>query len=145
MRALIAALILLAAAVSPAQAAKPDPKAATTPVSLYVNVDPVALPVVSDGRVVNYVFVTVRIDLAAGTQLQAIDALRGKEPFFRDALVRLGHRTPFNPPGNFLEVDEARLCAAYLTEARGIAGPGAVTGVRVMMQTPKSTRVASGG
>ena len=59
--------------------------------------------------------------------------------------VRLGHRAPFNPPADFVTVDEARLCAAYLAEARAIAGAGAVTGVRIIQQVPKSTRVAAGG
>lgn len=134
-------LSLLAASMA---SAAPKPKAEDSAVKIipYVNVDPVALPVVSNGRVVNYVFVTMRVDLSASANT---DLWRAREPFFRDALVRLGHRTPFNPPADYLTVDEARLCAAFLTEARAIAGAGVVTGVRIIQQVPKSTRPMAGG
>ncbi len=44
----------------------------------------------------NYVFVIVRINL---TTTANAAQLREKEPFFRDALVRAGHRTPFSQSG----------------------------------------------
>jgi len=143
MRTLIAAVILSLLA-APMAGAAPKAKTEEPAVKIipYVNIDPVALPVISNGRVVNYVFVTMRVDLSASANT---DLLRTKEPFFRDALVRLGHRAPFNSPPDFVTVDEARLCAAYLAEARAIAGAGAVTGVRIIQQVPKSTRVAAGG
>ena len=50
------------------------------------------MPIVVDGQLVNYVFVYVRLNLTSGANATR---LREKEPFFRDALVRAGHRTPF--------------------------------------------------
>src|ERR1700683_725530 len=76
------------------------------PAGQYVDLSPVPLPVVVGGRLVNYVFVYVRINLAPGGDTPR---WRDKEPYFRDALVRLGHRTPFTVPGDYTRLDEARL------------------------------------
>jgi len=103
-----------------------------------VSMAPVALPIVVDGKLVNYVFVTIRIDLAP---LANTTKLREKEPYFRDALVRAAHRTPFTLPGDLTKIDEVRLKAVMLREAQAIAGAGAVRGVVVLSQAPKTLRV----
>jgi hypothetical protein len=95
----------------------------------FVDLSPVAMPIVANGRLVNYVFVYVRIDLTAGADLQR---WRDKEPYFRDALVRLGHRTPFTVPTDYTRLDEARLKAALYQAAVGITGPGVVAGIEIM-------------
>ncbi|HEY3695660.1 hypothetical protein [Phenylobacterium sp.] len=130
-RALIAAapLVLLAAAAEAS-----DKKEDKTPVGQYVDLSPVALPIVVRGQLVNYVFVYVRINLTNGANSVK---LREKEPFFRDALVRAGHRTPFTRPDDYSVVDEAGLSAALTREAIQIAGPGAVKSVVVTSQSPK--------
>lgn len=112
---------------------KPEEEKAA-PAAQYVELLPVALPIVAYGEVVNYIFVYVRIDLAAN-----VDAtrMRAKEPVFRDALVRAGHRTPFNSATSYTAIDEAKLKAAMLREAGAIAGKGAVKGVTVISQSPK--------
>src|SRR5436190_17401490 len=84
-----------------------------------VTLSPVALPIVVDGRLVNYVFVTLRLDLAP---LANTSKLREKEPYFRDAIVRAAHRTPFTLPSDLTRIDEVRLKAAMLREATAIAG-----------------------
>ncbi|MBQ1541075.1 hypothetical protein C5708_02015 [Caulobacter sp. CCUG 60055] len=96
-----------------------------------VNLAPVALPVVVGGRVVNYVFVTVRIDLDANVDAAKV---RDKEPYFRDALVRAAHRTPFTLASDHNRIDEAKLKAALWPEAVRIAGPGAAKAVVVVSQ-----------
>ncbi|CAN5250296.1 hypothetical protein BH11PSE2_BH11PSE2_04140 [soil metagenome] len=103
-----------------------------------VTISAVALPIVLDGKVVNYVFVTVRIELSAGAN---ITKLRDKEPYFRDALVRAGHRTPFTLASDLTKIDEAKLKAAMLREAQAIAGPGAIRSVVLESQAPKTMRV----
>ena len=110
-----------------AEPAKPD-------LDQSVNISPVALPIVVDGHLANYVFVTVKILLTPSADAMA---LRDKEPYFRDALVRAGHRTPFVLATDYNHLDEARLKAAMFREAVGIAGPRAILGVRVMEQTPQ--------
>jgi hypothetical protein len=97
-----------------------------------VTLSPVAMPIVVDGQVINYIFVTVRVLL---TPRADQFALRDKEPFFRDALVRAAYRTPFLLKGDFNRIDEARLKAALFRDATAIAGPGNVSGIAVVSQT----------
>jgi hypothetical protein len=95
----------------------------------YVDLAPVAMPVVVNGRLVNYVFVYLRINLTASAD---VVHLRDKEPYFRDALVRMGHRTPFTFPGDYTRLDEPRLKAQLYQAATAIAGPGAVASVEIL-------------
>jgi flagellar basal body-associated protein FliL len=100
----------------------------------YVDLASVALPIVYEGRLLNYVFATVRINLAKNAD---VTALREREPYFRDALIRLAHRRPFTRLDDFTALDEAALRAAFAIEAARIAGPGKVTGIQVTNQAPK--------
>ena len=97
-----------------------------------VTLSPVALPIVVDGRLVNYIFVTVKVMLRpSADQL----VLRDKEPYFRDALVRAAHRTPFVLRYDYNHVDVARLRAVMMREAGAIAGAGAIRDISVVEQT----------
>lgn len=93
----------------------------------------VGLPIVWRGRLVNYVFVDARVKLAPG---RAVEAVRGREPYLRDALVRAGHQTPFVDRADLSRVDERALDLALLREARRILGPG-VVGAEVTAQQPR--------
>lgn len=108
-------------------------------VGQYVDLLPVALPIVADGRLVNYVFVYVRINL---TPRAIPNQLRLKEPHFRDALVRAGHRTPFTLASDYSKIDAAKLSAAMMREGAAIAGPGQIKSVVVTSQQPRR-RVAT--
>jgi hypothetical protein len=132
-RALLAAVpvMLLATAAGAAEKEKKDDKA---PVGQYVDLSPVALPIVVDGKLVNYVFASVRINLAATANSVK---LREKEPFFRDALVRAAHRTPFTKPDDYSVIDVAKLSAALMRDAAAIAGRGAIKSVVVTSQSPQ--------
>ena len=125
--------VALAFAASGAQAfeAKTEGKG---DVGQYVDLQPVGLPIVNKGQLVNYVFVYVRINLTNGANTPR---LREKEPFFRDALVRAGHRTPFTNPNDLAQVDAARLTAALTREANIIAGPNQIRSVVVTSQAPR--------
>lgn len=127
MRAAALSLIAVLLAASPALAGHEDKdkKAAPAPTVLM---SPVAMPVVVDGRLVNYVFVTIRLQLSAGADSVK---LRGMEPYFRDALVRAGHRTPFVRNDNYTLLDDDKLKAALLREAALIAGPGMVVSATI--------------
>lgn len=129
-RVLIAASLVLAIAGSAARAAP----AAPAQVGQYVELQPVGLPVVVRGRLLNYVFVYVRLNLAPDAD---VSRLRYKEPFFRDALVRLAHRTPFTVPTDYNRVDEGRLTVALMREATVIGGPGSIRSVVVTSQAPQ--------
>ncbi len=132
---LIAALILAPAAAS-ASGGEPDPK---KDVGQYVDLLPVGLPIVADGRLVNYVFVYVRINLTSGANASR---LREKEPFFRDALVRAGHRTPFTLASDYGKIDSARLSSTLQREAVALVGGGQIRSVQVVSQAPRR-RVAT--
>ena len=58
--------------------------------------------------------------------------LRDKEPFFRDALVRAAHRTPFTRFDDYTKLDEAKLKAALLQAGNVIAGPGSIASSQIM-------------
>jgi flagellar basal body-associated protein FliL len=132
-RTLLAAAVALSA-VSPALAAEEKKKDEKGDVGQYVDLQPVGLPIVSNRVLVNYVFVYVRINL---TSLANASKLREKEPYFRDALVRLGHRTPFTLPSDLSKIDTVRLTAALKQEVVRIVGPGQVTSVVVTSQAPR--------
>jgi hypothetical protein len=115
------------APVEPVLAA-PDEKTASQTVAL----EAVALPIIVDGRLVNYVFCSIRLDLdpnADGTKVHA------KEEYFRDDLVRVGHRAPFVRKDDYNKVDEVRVRAEILRIAPSLVGPGVVRSAAIVKQT----------
>jgi hypothetical protein len=102
----------------------------------------VGLPVISGGRIRNYVFVSLRLHLGGGA---TPESMRPKEAYLRDALVRAGHRTPFVVEGDWTRIDPAALSASLMRSAASIAGRGAVTRIEVISQAPRRrTGVPSG-
>ena len=131
MRAVLLAFTsLLVLAAIPASAAE----GSKGPVGQYVDLQPVAVPVVDGGRLRNYVYVTVRLNLSARVDPTVLQA---KAPYFRDALVRSSHRTPFTVPGDWTRIDEAALKASLFRQASAIAGPGVITGVVISSTQPQ--------
>lgn len=100
----------------------------------YVDVGPVALPVVQQGKLRNYVFVTVRLHLSPQADAET---WRDKEPYFRDALVRAGHRTPFVVPGDWMKLDQAALKRSMSAETTRIAGRNIFTSIEVIRAVPQ--------
>ncbi|WP_374472650.1 hypothetical protein [Phenylobacterium sp.] len=140
-RAFIALAVLLAAGPAAASGGGSKPKGegeAKAEVGQYVDLAPVGLPIVVDGRLVNYVFVYVRINLAPGANTSQ---WRAREPFFRDALVRAGHRTPFTLASDYQKIDTGRLTATLMRDAVRITGPGVVRSVVVTSQAPRGRAV----
>jgi hypothetical protein len=129
MQRLLIALAVLTIA-SPAAAAEEKSQAA----GQYIDVSPVALPIVVKGRLLNYIFVSVRLNL--GPTVDSV-ALRTKEPYFRDALVRAAYRTPFTDPKSYVRIDASALKAAMMQEAARIVGPRRVTSVEITNSTPQ--------
>ena len=130
-RALIAAAPL--ALIATGALASEEKKDEKVGAGQYVDIAPVAMPIVVGGRLVNYVFAYVRINLAPGVDSVK---MRQKEPFFRDAIVRAAHRTPFTLASDYTKIDEAKLKAVVTREAVLIAGK-AVKSVVVTSQQPK--------
>ena len=132
-RALLALPLLLAPLAAQA-AGGGKPKEESGDVGQSVDLQPVGLPIVVKGELVNYVFVYVRLNLTSGANASK---LREREPYFRDALVRAGHRTPFTLASDWSKIDAPRLTAALRRDAVAIAGPGQIKSVVVTSQTPR--------
>ncbi len=124
---LVSIFALFAVPATAGEGAKP-------PVGQYVDLQPVAIPVVDGGRLRNYVFVSVRLNLSARVDPTAEQT---KAPYFRDALVRTSHRTPFSVPGDWTQINEQALKASLFRDASAIAGPGVITGVVISSSQPQ--------
>jgi len=129
-RDLIAASALLPAITAGRAAADERP----APRGAVLNMPGVGLPVITDGRLRNYVFVSLRLHLGGSA---TPESMRHKEAFLRDALIRAGHRTPFVVTGDWNRIDAAALSASLMRSAAAIAGRGAVARVEVVSQTPR--------
>lgn len=108
------------------------------PAGQYVDISPIALPIVVDGRLINYVFVTLRLNLAPSA---SAPAQRDKEPYFRDAIVHAAYRQPFVVPTSYTQIDVKALKARMMAEAARIAGPGVVISVD-LVGDPQPKRVS---
>lgn len=114
-------LILLVPPGTPAFAAGEKKQAAggDTDVNLRLDLSGIGLPILRDGRVVNFVFIRARIVLKPGMTRPDIEA---REPFIREALVRSAYRSPLNAPNDFMAVDPKVFDAMLLREARAVFG-----------------------
>ncbi len=136
----LALLCISVLALPGAAYAAPEPSG--KPAQTYTDLQPVGLPAIVHGRLVNYVFVDVRLILAKGMDASKLPE---HEPFLRDALVRAGTRTPFNPPEDGVHLDEARLKAEIMRDAIAEVGAGKVIGVEIRSQTPQRRTGLPGG
>ena len=127
----ILAALPFALAAGAAAASEPPKKSSG---GQYIDLSPVALPIVLNNRLINYVFVQVRINLSPSADAPKI---REKEPWFRDALVRAGHRTPFTKATDYTVIDEARMKASLMREAALIIPARNLRSVSLISQTPK--------
>jgi hypothetical protein len=98
------------------------------------NLTGVGLPIIVGGRVRNYIFVVLKLHLGQG---HALDAVRAKEPYLRDALVRAGHRTPFVLADDWNQVDAEALSASLIRSADALIGKGAIARVEVVSQAAR--------
>ncbi|MGZ3275291.1 MAG: hypothetical protein ACXU82_02705 [Caulobacteraceae bacterium] len=119
-------LMIAVAPVEPALAAEPPPAAAQT-----IALEAVALPIIVDGRLLNYVFCSIRLDLYPNADGAKV---RAKEEYFRDDLVRVGHRNPFVRKDDYNRVDEAKVRAEILRIAPGLVGPGVIRSAAIVRQ-----------
>ena len=127
-RDLIAATAAFSAVATVASAEDAPAEAQT------LNISGVGLPIISGGRLRNYVFVALRLHLGGSATPQT---MRTKEAFLRDALVRAGHQTPFVVADDWTRVDAAAVSASLMRSAATIAGRGAVRRVEVVSQAPR--------
>jgi len=103
-------------------AAPPEPK---------IKLQPIAIPIIVDGKLLNYIFVNLSLTLASAVP---VTTMEGKEPFLRDAVVKAAHRTPFTAVDTYNEVDAEKLKLAVLREAASLVGKGKVASVEITKQ-----------
>lgn len=89
----LAATATAAAALAPAAAAAEEKKA--VPVTMHVDLPSLVLPMATEGRLVNYLFLQVRVHFADG---RSADQINTHQFFARDAVIRAVGRQPI-PPG----------------------------------------------
>ena len=144
MRRLPPALLALTLAASWGQGvgAAPAAGAADKSDQPFFDLQSIGLPAVVHGRLVNYVFVQVRLMLAKGVDASK---LQGEEPYIRDALVRAATRSPFNPPEDGVHLQEGRLKAEVMREAVARLGPGKVAAVIIRSELPERRAGVPGG
>ncbi len=88
-----------------------------------------AVPVVRNGQLVNYLFVSIRIEIAQGVDLWRT---RDKAHFLRDALVRASHANDLVDPNDSNALNEARALEVYRAAAIQALGENAVGPITVV-------------
>lgn len=88
-----------------------------------------AVPVVRNGELVNYLFVSIRIEISPRVDLWRT---RERAQFLRDALVRASHANDLSDPNNINALNEARAIAVYRQAAVASLGQQAVGGVTIV-------------
>jgi hypothetical protein len=89
----------------------------------------IAVPVVREGRLVNYLFVSIRIEVAQGVDLWRT---RERAQFLRDALVRASHANDLADPESNDSLNEARAIEVYRAAAVQALGERAVGQVSIV-------------
>lgn len=88
-----------------------------------------AVPVVRNGVLVNYLFVSLRIEIAQGVDLWRT---REQAHFVRDALVRASHSTDLADPNDNNVLNEARALQVYRAATIQVLGERAVGPITIV-------------
>jgi hypothetical protein len=89
----------------------------------------IAVPVVRGGMLVNYLFVSVRVEIAPGVDLWRT---REKAAFLRDAFVRAAHANALAKTDDDSALDEPRAIEVFRTTAAEVLGARAVRSVSIL-------------
>jgi len=131
--ALLASMLLagLANASGPSEKAKAKGEAEEGAETSARSMDApyLAVPVVRDGQLVNYLFVSIRIEIADGVDLWRT---RERAHFLRDALVRASHGNDLADPTDSNLLNEARAIQVYRAAAVQALGAQAVGAVSIV-------------
>jgi len=136
MRKIAPALALIAAfSVTPVVA---EEGAGAIKIDPSIPLAPVAVPITVNGKLVNYVFLSIKIMLSPKADLYK---LVRQEPYYRDALVRAAHRQNLGVPGDPNRVDEKLVKAILKREAASFMDTRMIASIEIVRQDPKK-RVA---
>lgn len=92
------------------------------------------IPIIANGRIVNYVFVAMTLKLASGAE---VEGFKDQEPALRDAIVRAAYKTPFTRADTWKEVDGPRLTSFVMSQCAVLFGKGKVASVEIVKQIPR--------
>lgn len=101
-----------------------DPGAARSMDAPYL-----AVPVVRNGQLVNYLFVSVRIEIAPGVDLWHT---REQAQFLRDALVRACHSNQLADANDVNLLDQAHAIQVFRQTAQQVLGANAIGRVTII-------------
>lgn len=130
--AILASTLLVGLAYAsgpPAQEKEKGGEAESADTSRSMDAPYLAVPVVRDGVLVNYLFVSIRIEIAPGVDLWRT---RERAHFLRDALVRASHANDLADPRDNNALNEARAIAVYRAAAIQALGERAIAGVSIV-------------
>jgi hypothetical protein len=134
--ALVASTLLAGHSVAFAQPSASESESVRAMDATYV-----AVPVVRGGRLVNYLFVSVRVDIANGVDLWRT---RERAHFLRDSLVRAAHRGDLADPARDDGLNRPVALAAFSAAAQEALGPRAVRSVSIIeIRSSRSARTAT--
>ena len=116
-------------AKAPAPASGRGHSASGADISRSMDAPYLAVPVVRDGQLVNYLFVSLRIQISPRVDLWRT---REKAQFLRDALVRASHANALADPNNNNALNQALAIEVYRRAAVQTLGAEAVAGVTIV-------------
>jgi hypothetical protein len=131
-RILLAAACILAS--SPALAGEKKKEGEEQALDPTYKLGSMTIPIIANGRIVNYVFVALTLKLASGAD---VSAFKNKEPDLRDAIVRAAYKTPFTRSDTWKEVDGPRLTSFVMGQCAALFGKGKVASVEIVKQIPR--------
>lgn len=118
--AFLASIFLVLAIVPPsAWASAPEAKKEEATADRKVVAPNVVTPVVRDGKLVNYLFVTVEVELTDGANVMQ---LRDRAQFLRDSLLRASHRTALADPADDKRLNYAAAKPVFTAAANEALG-----------------------
>lgn len=126
---LLAGLANGASATGPAAASKGGEGQDASAAARSMDAPYLAVPVVRNGQLVNYLFVSARIEIAPTVDLWRT---REKAHFLRDALVRASHANDLADAEDTDTLNEARAVEVYRAAAARALGEGIVTRVAIV-------------
>jgi hypothetical protein len=134
--AMIASTLLAGLAVSNASGSAPKAKTAEKAEgegeqlsSRSMDAPYLAVPVVRNGLLANYLFVSIRVEIASGVDLWRT---REQAHILRDALVRASHAHDLSDPNDPNAVNQARAIEVYRAAAVTALGEQAVGAVTIV-------------
>lgn len=108
--------------------AEPEEHARVEDSPSLIDMPIIVAPIVVDGRLVNYAFVSLRLDIADGRDPWKV---REKTTYLRDAMIRAAHSEPLNDPDNPSQINREKAARVWMAAANRVLGDEAVREVRI--------------